>query len=71
MKSFVKFMASPFGRIARVIAGFAIIAWGLVGIGDTNGIIVAAIGALPIFTGVLNICIVSPLLGLPLSGSRV
>lgn len=71
MKGFVKLMASPFGRIARVIAGAALIAWGLLGLGDTNGLIVAAIGILPIFTGLLNICIVSPLLGLPLRGSRV
>lgn len=71
MKSFVKLMASPFGRIIRVIAGLAIIAWGLIGIGGSNGYIVAAIGILPILTGMLNICIVAPLLGSPLSGSKV
>lgn len=71
MKSFVKLMASPFGRIIRVLAGLAIIAWGLIGIGGSNGYIVAAIGILPILTGMLNICIVAPLLGSPLSGSKV
>lgn len=70
MKSFVKLMASPFGRIIRIIAGLTIIAWGLLGIGDTNGYIVAAIGILPVLTGTFNICIVAPLLGSPLSGSK-
>lgn len=71
MKTFVKLMASPFGRIIRVIAGLAIIAWGLLGMGGANGYIVAAVGILPILTGMLNICVVAPLMGSPLSGSKV
>lgn len=70
MNGFTKLMASPFGRIARVVAGVGIIAWGLVGIGDTNGMIVAAVGVLPILTGLLNICVVAPLMGDPLSGAK-
>lgn len=70
MNGFTKLMASAFGRTARVLAGAGIIAWGLLGVGDTNGLIVAAVGVLPILTGVMNICIVAPLMGAPLKGAK-
>jgi hypothetical protein len=70
MKAFVGFMASPAGRILRIVAGSAIIAWGLLVVGEPNGKIIAAVGALPILTGVFNICVVGPLFGSPLSGSK-
>jgi hypothetical protein len=43
----------------------------LLGVGGTSGIITAVIGILPILTGTLNICILAPLFGQPLSGSKV
>jgi hypothetical protein len=70
MSAFIRFMASPAGRILRIVAGSAIIAWGLMMIGGTNGKILAAVGLLPILTGVFNICVVGPLFGKPLSGSK-
>lgn len=70
MSAFVRFMASPAGRILRLIAGAGLIAWGLLGIGGTNGAIVAAVGVLPMLTGLFNICAIAPLLGKPLSGSK-
>lgn len=71
MNSIFRFMASPAGRIGRILVGGAVVAWGLLGIGSTNGIIVAVVGALPILTGLLNVCILAPLFGSPLSGSKV
>lgn len=70
MKGFVKFMSSTAGRILRAVAGIALIAWGLIGLGDTTGYIVAAIGVLPLLTGVVDICVVAPLLGMPLTGVK-
>jgi hypothetical protein len=71
MNLFIRFMASPAGRILRLVAGAGIIAWGLMVTGGDTGKIIAAIGMLPILTGALNICVVAPLLGGPLSGSKV
>ena len=70
MKSFVRFMASAAGRILRIVAGAGLIAWGLLGVGGNDGYILAAIGALPMLTGLLNVCAVGPLFGAPLSGSK-
>lgn len=71
MNPFVSFMASPAGRIVRVVAGIALIAWGLVGLGGTTGIIVAIIGAVPLAAGLFDFCVFSPLFGGPLSGPKI
>ena len=62
MNAFVKFMASTTGRIVRIVAGIALIAWGLMGLGGTTGIIVAVIGAVPFLAGVFDFCLFAPLL---------
>ncbi len=56
--------------MARILAGGALIVWGLLGVGGTGGMITAGVGVLPILTGLFNICLVAPLLGSPLSGSK-
>ena len=70
MNSFASFMGSAAGRVIRIVAGAALIAWGLMGIGGTNGYIVAGIGLVPIFTGLMNICLIAPFIGSPLSGAK-
>ena len=71
MNSFVNFMASSTGRIVRIVAGIVLIAWGLLGLGSTTGIIVAVIGAVPLLAGVFDFCIFAPLFGRPLSGPKI
>ena len=71
MKSFVAFMASPAGRIGRIVAGGGLIAWGVLGVGGDQGMLIAAVGVLPIATGLLNICVVGPLFGCPLKGGKI
>lgn len=71
MNSIVTFMASPAVRIARIVAGIALIAWGLLGLQGTTGYVVAAIGVLPVLTGSLDVCVIAPLLGAPLSGAKI
>jgi len=71
MNPFVRFMSSSVGRLLRILAGIALIAWGMLGIGGNDGYIVAAIGAVPLLTGLLDICLFSPLFGCPLSGCKV
>ena len=70
MKQLVSFMASAAGRLLRIVAGSGLIAWGMLGIGGSDGMVIAAIGVVPILTGTFNICVLGPLLGAPLSGSK-
>jgi hypothetical protein len=71
MNPFVKFMASTTGRIVRIVAGLALIAWGLMGLGGATGVIVAVIGAVPLLAGVFDFCVFAPLFGNPLSGAKI
>ncbi len=65
--SFAQFMAGPIGRGARIAVGLALIVIGIA-TGGTGGWILAVIGLVPLAMGVLNICILAPLLKAPFSG---
>ncbi len=71
MNPFIKFMAAPAGRITRIAAGLALIAWGILGIGGTGGAIVTAVGAVPLAAGLFDFCVFAPLFGAPLSGQKI
>lgn len=71
MNPFVAFMASTAGRITRIVAGLALIAWGLLGLGGTVGLVVAIVGAVPLLAGLLDVCLLAPLFGAPLSGAKI
>ncbi|PKQ38042.1 MAG: DUF2892 domain-containing protein [Actinobacteria bacterium HGW-Actinobacteria-1] len=64
-------MASMTGRIVRVVAGVALIAWGIMGLGGTVGIIVAVVGAVPLLAGLFDFCVFAPLFGCPMSGPKI
>jgi hypothetical protein len=71
MNPFVKFMASTTGRIVRVVAGIALIAWGLIGLGGATGMIIAVVGAVPLLAGLFDFCVFAPLFGAPLGGPQI
>lgn len=62
--SFARFMAGPVGRGVRIAAGLALIIAGIA----TGHWVLAVIGVAPLAMGVLNICILAPLLKAPFSG---
>ncbi len=64
-------MSSRTGRAGRIVAGLGLIALGLLAVGGTIGIIVAAVGLVPLLAGALDVCIFSALFGGPLRGSDV
>ncbi len=66
-----QFMASTAGRLTRIVAGVALIAAGLLAIGGTVGIVIAAIGLVPLLAGAFDVCVFSALFGGPLSGSAI
>jgi len=71
MNPFISFRASAAGRVLRIVAGLALIAWGLAGLGGTVGVIVALVGALPLLAGLFDFCILAPLFGWPLNGAKI
>jgi hypothetical protein len=71
MNPFVRFMASTAGRIVRILAGLALIAWGLLGLGGTTGTIVAVVGLVPLLAGMFDVCIFAPLFRNPISGKQI
>ena len=71
MNPFVTFMSSTTGRIVRIVAGAALIAWGLLGLGGTAGIVLAVVGAVPLVAGLFDFCVFAPLFGAPMSGPKV
>jgi hypothetical protein len=71
MNPFVKFMASPAGRITRIVAGIVLIALGLLVIHGTSGIIVAIVGLVPLVAGLFDFCVFAPLFGNPMSGPKI
>jgi hypothetical protein len=67
MNGFIGFMASTAGRVLRVVAGIALIIWGL----TSAGTVVAIIGVLPLLAGALDFCVLAPLFGYPMSGPKI
>lgn len=66
-----QFMASGVGRAVRIIAGIALIAGGLLAVGGPAGIIMAAIGLVPLLAGTFDVCVFSALFGGPFSGAAI
>jgi hypothetical protein len=64
--AFAEFMGSPLGRGLRIAFGALLIYLGLNVIQGVGGTVVAVLGVVPIATGLLNVCILGPLLGAPM-----
>ena len=65
-----KFMASPWGRGLRAIAGLAMMGIGFGVVGGTGGFVLGLAGILPLTAGTLNFCAISALIGAPFSGRK-
>jgi hypothetical protein len=68
---FAEFMSSPLGRGLRVVFGGVLIYLGLSVVQGVAGTIIAAAGVVPIATGLLNVCLIGPLIGAPMKGSSL
>ncbi len=68
---FAEFMSSPMGRGLRVVFGGVLIYVGLSVVQGVGGTLIAAAGVLPIATGLLNVCLIGPLIGAPMKGSSL
>ena len=71
MKDVFRFLASPTGRVVRVVAGLIIIVIGVVAVNETLGWVLVVIGAVPLVAGALDRCLLAPLFSLPLAGKKL
>jgi len=62
---------STAGRIVRITAGAALILGGLLAVGGLPGLILAAIGLVPLLAGSFDVCVFSALFGGPFRGAGV
>jgi hypothetical protein len=69
--AFARFINSPIGRVVRVVAGIGLIAWGYTQRDSGIGFGLMLIGLVPLAAGVFDWCLISALLGGPLSGARI
>jgi DUF2892 family protein len=71
MNPIVSFLASGTGRAVRIVAGLALVVWGLLGLTGATGIIIAVVGLVPLIAGLFDFCVFAPLFGAPLSGQKI
>jgi sulfite exporter TauE/SafE len=68
--AFASWMASGWGRVARIVAGLLLIAIGLY-LQNTWGIVLTIVGLAPLAAGVFNFCLFAPFFGSPFNGRRL
>ena len=66
-----QFFATSAGRITRVVAGIVLIVWGYTLLPSVAGIVLIVIGLVPLVAGLLDVCVISALLGGPLQGAAI
>lgn len=71
MENLIYFLASPRGRFARIVIGLILLWLGAYVFANPVGYWVMGIGAIPILTGVFNVCLFAPLIQEPLRGSEL
>jgi hypothetical protein len=71
MDNIFSFLASMAGRVTRVVAGIALIAWGYFGLSGSTSIIVIVIGLIPLLAGIFDVCVFAPLFRLPFGGGAL
>ncbi|HCV42756.1 MAG TPA: DUF2892 domain-containing protein [Bacteroidetes bacterium] len=67
---FAQFVNSPTGRVARIVVGLGLIGWGCAQ-PTGSGVVLIVLGLVPLAAGVFNLCLISALLGGPISGARI
>jgi hypothetical protein len=68
---FARFINTVAGRFIRLIVGAALIVCGCTLLDQTLGIVLIVIGLIPFVAGALDLCLISALLGGPLSGKKL
>ena len=68
---FAKFINSPTGRVMRIVVGLVLVGYGYTQSASTSGIVLMLVGLVPFAAGLFDWCLISALLGGPLSGALI
>jgi len=68
---FAQFISSGAGRLLRVVAGLGLIGAGYALREEPAGVIMMIVGLAPLAAGTFDLCLLSPLFGGPLAGSKI
>ena len=68
---FSRFINSPAGRVFRLVAGMGFLVVGFVYRAHALGVLSMAWSIFPLGTAALDICVISAMLGGPLSGAKI
>jgi hypothetical protein len=68
---FAQFMASPAGRITRIVAGVGLMILGASQTSTKSKASLLAIGTIPFSAGAFDFCLISPLFKGPFWGSQI
>jgi hypothetical protein len=68
---FAQFMASPAGRITRLVAGAGLMIFGATQTSAKTKASLLAVGAIPFSAGALDFCLISPLFKGPFWGHQI
>lgn len=67
---FALFMSMPAGRVIRAVVGLAVIGIGIA-LQSPLGIVLIVLGAVFGVVGIVNVCLIAPLLRVPFTGHAV
>ena len=65
--AFIKFMASIYGRILRIVVGLGFIGWGM----SVNETLLYIAGLFFIIVGAFDVCVFAPLFKMPFNGKDI
>jgi hypothetical protein len=63
MARFIAFMKGTWGRLARIVLGLALVALGLAVLGGTTGLVLTAVGLVPIALALSGYCVLDLVAG--------
>lgn len=65
--AFIKFMASIYGRILRIVVGLGFIGWAM----SINETLLYILGLFFIIVGAFDVCVFAPLFKMPFTGKDI
>ena len=68
---FARFINTTAGRITRIVGGLGLIGWGYTLLPELSGILLIAGGLIPFIAGSFHMCLISAMLGGPISGEKI
>jgi hypothetical protein len=68
---FAQFINSPAGRVMRLVVGFGLVGYGFAHRTSQSGLVLMAVGLIPLLAGAFDLCLISGLLGGPFRGARL